>query len=54
MLVHGEAAPPLDEAGFAKLHAQLKPPADEARALAVVEKKPAYMLGRSGNPLGSV
>lgn len=57
----------LDEAGFAKLHAELAPPAEEAwrelpwqdsvlgaRALAAVEKKPIYMLVRSGNPLGCV
>ena len=50
-----------------KLHAQFKPPDDEAwwrlpwqdsaleaRALAVAKKKPVYMLVRSGNPLGCV
>lgn len=61
------AAPGLDESGFNKLHAQLAPPADEAwrklpwqdsvlqaAALAATQKKPVYMLVRSGNPLGCV
>jgi hypothetical protein len=67
ILVSAVSAAALDEAGFVRLHAQLKPPADEAwrglpwqdsvtgaRALAVAEKKPVYMLVRSGNPLGCV
>ena len=61
------AATRLDESGFKKLHAQLAPPADEAwrglpwqdsvlqaAALAAKDKKPVYMLVRSGNPLGCV
>jgi hypothetical protein len=61
------SAGPLDEAGFADLHDRLKPPAEEAwrtlpwqesvtkaRAIAAREKKPVYMLVRSGNPLGCV
>ena len=61
------AAGAIDEAEFVKLHDQLKPPAGEAwrelpwqgsvtgaRALAAKEKKPIYMLVRSGNPLGCV
>jgi hypothetical protein len=62
-----DAAPALDEAEFARLYAELQPPADEAwrslpwqdsvlgaRNLAAREKKPVYMLVRSGNPLGCV
>jgi hypothetical protein len=61
------AVPRLDESGFKKLHAQLAPPPDEAwqglpwqdsvlqaAALAATQKKPVYMLVRSGNPLGCV
>ena len=49
------AAPGLDESGFKKLHAQLAPPSDEGwRGLAATQKKPVYMLVRSGNPLGCV
>jgi hypothetical protein len=61
------AAPGLDESEFKKLHAQLAPPSDEAwrglpwqdsvlqaAALAATQKKPVYMLVRSGNPLGCV
>lgn len=67
ILASAVSAATLDEAGFSKLHAQLQPPADEAwrelpwqesvtgaRALAAKEKKPVYMLVRSGNPLGCV
>lgn len=67
MLLGAAAAPVLDEAGFSKLHAQLQAPPDEAwrtlpwqdtvlkaSALAGKEKKPVYMLVRSGNPLGCV
>ncbi len=57
----------LDESEFRKLHAQLKPPKEEAwrtlpwklsvleaRAEAEKTKKPVYMLVRSGHPLGCV
>lgn len=57
----------LDEAGFAGLHSELSPPAGEgwrslpwqesvlaARWHAAAEKKPVYLLVRSGNPLGCV
>ena len=57
----------IDEAQFKTLHAQLSPPAGEAwrelpwelsvleaRAKAEKEKKPVYMLVRSGHPLGCV
>ena len=57
----------LDEAQFQKLHRQLQPPVGEswrelpwqlsllkAQELAAKEKKPVYMLVRSGNPLGCV
>jgi sterol desaturase/sphingolipid hydroxylase (fatty acid hydroxylase superfamily) len=61
------AALAIDEATFTKLHAQLQPPQDEAwrelpwqdsilkaRTLAAMQKKPIYMLVRSGHPLGCV
>jgi hypothetical protein len=57
----------LDEAGFWKIHERLAPPPDEgwrdlpwqvsvleARSLAQSQKKPVYMLVRSGHPLGCV
>lgn len=58
---------PMSQALFQELHAQLKPAADEAwrtlpwklsvleaQAQATREKKPVYMLVRSGHPLGCV
>lgn len=60
-------APALDESTFKRLHDQLQPPQDEAwrelpwqdsllkaREHAATQKKPIYMLVRSGNPLGCV
>ena len=57
----------LSEAEFKEWHGKLAPPADEpwqdlpwklsvleAQALAAKEKKPVYMLVRSGHPLGCV
>ena len=61
------AAFAIDEATFTKLHTQLRPPQDEAwrglpwqdsilkaRTLSATQKKPVYMLVRSGHPLGCV
>ena len=57
----------IDEATFTELHTQLQPPENEAwrelpwqdsilkaRTLAGTQKKPVYMLVRSGHPLGCV
>ena len=61
------AAFAIDEATFTKLHTQLQLPHGEAwrelswqdsilkaRSLAATQKKPIYMLVRSGHPLGCV
>jgi hypothetical protein len=63
----GEEAPSLSVTEFKRLHQQLQPPRDEswrllpwhnsileARAEAAREKKPLYLLVRSGHPLGCV
>lgn len=63
----GSAREPLTEAKFRDLFERLAPPADEpwrrlpwhtslleARALAARQRKPVYMLVRSGHPLGCV
>ncbi len=63
----GDERPTLSAAEFEKLHRQLQPPRDEgwqavpwkltlleARKQAVADKKPIFMLVRSGHPLGCV
>jgi hypothetical protein len=69
LLLHGLVAQSsgLDEADFARLHKQLKPPAEEgwssipwktslvqACVQAAREKKPLFMVVRAGHPLGCV
>ena len=67
LLTSATAAPPLDDAEFARLHKQLQPEAGEgwtsipwktslvqACVQAAREKKPLFMVSRSGNPLGCV
>jgi len=58
--------PALSVEEFKRLHAQLQPPKEgwrelawqtsliQAKALAVAQKKPLYILVRSGHPLGCV
>lgn len=65
--VRGDEGRELSVAEFEKLHKQLAPPRDEAwqaipwklsileaQAVAAKEKKPVFMLVRSGHPLGCV
>ena len=63
---HAQTVPALTQEEFQKLHRELQPAEEawralpwhtsilEARAQAAKEKKPIYMLVRSGHPLGCV